>query len=168
MPAFGEAYDKEEISAVVSYIRTFCADADAYPPGDLNFRRLLKTGKAFPGRPLPFSFKAYLESYVRSITFISMGKLFPDKNVRKRWEALRIKAGVPKATRQQLRKTFATLVASGSYQSEAQALLEHSSRRVTESHYLSKNEVLRAALERLPVNTWLSACGFSNENKGLG
>jgi hypothetical protein len=48
MPAFEEAYDDDEIGAVVAYIRTFCAEADAYPPGDLNFRRLLKTGKAFP------------------------------------------------------------------------------------------------------------------------
>jgi mono/diheme cytochrome c family protein len=48
MPAYDEAYDDDEIGAVVAYIRTFCAGADAYPPGDLNFRRLLKTGKAFP------------------------------------------------------------------------------------------------------------------------
>lgn len=48
MPAFGEAYDDEEIGAVVAYLRTFCAEADRYPPGDLNFRRPLKTGKAFP------------------------------------------------------------------------------------------------------------------------
>jgi cytochrome c553 len=48
MPAFGEAYDDEEIGAVVAYLRTFCAEADRYPPGDLNFRRLLRTGKAFP------------------------------------------------------------------------------------------------------------------------
>ncbi|HSD28014.1 MAG TPA: transporter, partial [Vicinamibacteria bacterium] len=39
---------EEEIRAVVAYMRTFCADADRYPPGDLNFRRLLATGKAFP------------------------------------------------------------------------------------------------------------------------
>jgi cytochrome c5 len=48
MPSFGEAYNDEEITAVVAYIRTFCARADAYPPGDLNFRRPLATGKAFP------------------------------------------------------------------------------------------------------------------------
>jgi mono/diheme cytochrome c family protein len=48
MPAFEEAYDDEEIGAVVAYLRTFCAEADRYPPGDLNFRRLLRTGKAFP------------------------------------------------------------------------------------------------------------------------
>jgi mono/diheme cytochrome c family protein len=48
MPAFGEAYVDDEIGAVVAYLRTFCAEADRYPPGDLNFRRPLKTGKAFP------------------------------------------------------------------------------------------------------------------------
>jgi mono/diheme cytochrome c family protein len=48
MPAFGEAYTDEEIAAVVAYIRTLCDEADRYPPGDLNFRRLLSTGKAFP------------------------------------------------------------------------------------------------------------------------
>jgi mono/diheme cytochrome c family protein len=48
MPAFGEAYGAEEIGAVVAYLRTFCETADRYPPGDLNFRRTLATGKAFP------------------------------------------------------------------------------------------------------------------------
>lgn len=48
MPSFDEALSPEEIEAVVVYLRTFCPTADRYPPGDLNFRRLLKTGKAFP------------------------------------------------------------------------------------------------------------------------
>jgi mono/diheme cytochrome c family protein len=48
MPAFEEAFPKEDISAVVAYLRTFCPTADRYPAGDLNFRRLMKTGKAFP------------------------------------------------------------------------------------------------------------------------
>lgn len=48
MPAFPEAFTDEEVSAVVAYVRTFCPRADDYPPGDLNFRRLLVTGKAFP------------------------------------------------------------------------------------------------------------------------
>lgn len=52
MPAFGEAYADDEIATVVAYLRTFCADADRYPPGDLNFRRPLKTGKAFPEQEL--------------------------------------------------------------------------------------------------------------------
>jgi mono/diheme cytochrome c family protein len=48
MPAFEEALSAEEIAAVIAYVRTLCPKADAYPPGDLNFRRLMKTGKAFP------------------------------------------------------------------------------------------------------------------------
>jgi mono/diheme cytochrome c family protein len=48
MPAFGEAFPPEDLDAVVAYLRTFCAKADEYPPGDLNFRRLLATDKAFP------------------------------------------------------------------------------------------------------------------------
>jgi mono/diheme cytochrome c family protein len=48
MPAYEEALTRDEITAVVAYIRTLCPMADRYPPGDLNFRRLLKTGKAFP------------------------------------------------------------------------------------------------------------------------
>jgi mono/diheme cytochrome c family protein len=48
MPAFGEAFTDDEVRAVVAYVRTFCPRADDYPPGDLNFRRLLVTGKAFP------------------------------------------------------------------------------------------------------------------------
>jgi len=55
MPAFGEAFTDEEIGAVVAYLRTFCPRADAYPPGDLNFRRLLVTGKAFPEEELVLS-----------------------------------------------------------------------------------------------------------------
>jgi mono/diheme cytochrome c family protein len=52
MPAFGEAFTDEEVRDVVAYLRTFCPRADAYPPGDLNFRRLLVTGKAFPEEEL--------------------------------------------------------------------------------------------------------------------
>jgi mono/diheme cytochrome c family protein len=48
MPAFGDAFSGEELGAVVAYLRTFCSEADRYPPGDLNFRRLIRTGKAFP------------------------------------------------------------------------------------------------------------------------
>lgn len=48
MPAFEGAYTDDEIGAIVDFIRSFCKDASRYPPGELNFRRLLKTGKAFP------------------------------------------------------------------------------------------------------------------------
>jgi mono/diheme cytochrome c family protein len=48
MPAFGEALDPAEIRDLVVYLRAFCRDFEAYPPGDLNFRRPLETGKAYP------------------------------------------------------------------------------------------------------------------------
>lgn len=48
MPAFEGAYTDDDIGAIVDFIRGFCPDHERYPPGDLNFRRLLKTGKAFP------------------------------------------------------------------------------------------------------------------------
>jgi mono/diheme cytochrome c family protein len=52
MPAFEGAYSDEEIGAIVAFIRGFCPQAERYPPGDLNFRRLLRTGKAFPEQEL--------------------------------------------------------------------------------------------------------------------
>jgi mono/diheme cytochrome c family protein len=48
MPAFGETLTASEIGSVVAYLRTLCEDADRYPPGELNPRRLLAVGKAFP------------------------------------------------------------------------------------------------------------------------
>jgi hypothetical protein len=48
MPAFGEALDPAEIAGLVAYLRTFCENFEEYPPGDLNFRRPLETGKAYP------------------------------------------------------------------------------------------------------------------------
>jgi mono/diheme cytochrome c family protein len=47
MPAFDGILAVSEIDAVLDYIRTFCSDP-AWPHGDLNFRRVLVTGKAFP------------------------------------------------------------------------------------------------------------------------
>ena len=48
MPAYGEALDPAEIRGLVVYLRTFCENFEKYPPGDLNFRRPLDTGKAYP------------------------------------------------------------------------------------------------------------------------
>lgn len=121
-----------------------------------------KTGKVFAMRPLPDGVRPYLRSYILSVSFVSMpmgGLLFPDKNARKEWEAIRVEAKMPDLTRQQLRKTFATMVAMGSYAGAAQQLLEHSSRKITETHYLS-GDVLRSAVNRLPVAEWVAAAGF--------
>jgi mono/diheme cytochrome c family protein len=47
MPAFGDALTREQIDAVVTYMRGFCKDA-AWPRGELNLPRALATEKAFP------------------------------------------------------------------------------------------------------------------------
>jgi hypothetical protein len=47
MPAYGEAFDDEQIHAVVGYMKTL-ADTRGYPPGELNFTRANRTIKPFP------------------------------------------------------------------------------------------------------------------------
>jgi len=47
MPAFGEAYDDDQLQAVMDHIRTFCTDR-AWPRGELNLPRPLFTEKAYP------------------------------------------------------------------------------------------------------------------------
>ena len=47
MPAFGEAFDIEQLQKVVDFIRTFCVE-DAWPSGELNLPRPLFTEKAYP------------------------------------------------------------------------------------------------------------------------
>jgi len=48
MPAFGEALTADDIEKVVDHLRTFCAEREAWPIGDLNFPRAFFTEKAFP------------------------------------------------------------------------------------------------------------------------
>jgi mono/diheme cytochrome c family protein len=47
MPAFGSVLDDDEIARILAYIRTMCPD-DAWPRGELNLPRPLRTEKAFP------------------------------------------------------------------------------------------------------------------------
>jgi mono/diheme cytochrome c family protein len=47
MPAFGEELTGEQIDAVIGYLRRQCRDT-AYPRGELNLPRPLRTEKAFP------------------------------------------------------------------------------------------------------------------------
>ena len=47
MPAWNEAMTAEQADAVIAHLKTFCPDP-SWPPGELNFRRLLLTEKAFP------------------------------------------------------------------------------------------------------------------------
>ena len=48
MPAYGDALTPEEIDKVVGHLRTFCAEQEKWPLGDLNFPRAFFTEKAFP------------------------------------------------------------------------------------------------------------------------
>ncbi len=47
MPSFADSLSEEQIRDVITYLRGFCADS-SWPAADLNFRRPLVTGKAFP------------------------------------------------------------------------------------------------------------------------
>lgn len=47
MPAFGEALSKDDLSAILGHVRTFCGDA-AWPRGELNLPRTFFTEKAYP------------------------------------------------------------------------------------------------------------------------
>lgn len=47
MPGFNDALTDEQVEAIISYLKTFCADRN-WPQGELNFRRPQITSKAFP------------------------------------------------------------------------------------------------------------------------
>jgi mono/diheme cytochrome c family protein len=47
MPAFGDVLTDAQLQATLDYIRSFCHDP-RWPRGELNFRRLLITDKAYP------------------------------------------------------------------------------------------------------------------------
>ncbi len=51
MPSFADSLTEEEIREVITYLRGFCPDP-SWPVADLNFRRPLLTGKAFPENEL--------------------------------------------------------------------------------------------------------------------
>lgn len=47
MPAFGEAFDRAQLQAIIDHVRSFCDDP-AWPAGELNLPRALITEKAYP------------------------------------------------------------------------------------------------------------------------
>ncbi len=47
MPAFGEAFDDDQLQSIMDHIRTFCTDR-SWPRGELNLPRALITEKAYP------------------------------------------------------------------------------------------------------------------------
>lgn len=77
MPAFGEAFPPDDLTAVVAYLRTFCKTADRYPPGDLNFRRLIGTGKAFPEAEVVIKTKIVPDQGETELEFVYENRLGP-------------------------------------------------------------------------------------------
>lgn len=120
-----------------------------------------KTGKASI-KPLPDALMPLLEPYCRRL---KDGRLFPDKNVRKEWDALRLRAGMAekidgriknfKVTRQDFRRTHGTLMGLADGLQAAARALEHSSTAVTAQYYSDLSLIQRVRVNQLPVAEWL-------------
>ena len=110
-----------------------------------------KTGKVYIGRPLPVAALDELAGYLNGLDSGQV-KLFADANVRKAWEKLRADSGI---TRQDLRRTFATLIQKVGSVGSAQALLEHCSPRTTMEFYTDRELLLHWRVNQLPVREWL-------------
>ncbi len=129
-------------------------DVDSLRIADLDLDGLIirtnaqKTGKA-AAAPLPDKLAPELTSYITALP-AGQVKLFADRNVRKVWDAFR--DGV---TRQDLRKTFSTLIQLTGSLGSARDLLQHSSNRVTEQFYSDQEMILRWKVNQLPIDQWL-------------
>jgi integrase len=115
-----------------------------------------KTGKTYQDRPIPFKLVPTLSEYTQKLPENTV-KLLPDINIRKTWEAIRLKAGLPDVTRQMFRVTFSVLIQKVGNIKTAQQLLEHYDRKTTEMFY-SDESIIRWKIEQLPVKRWLFYC----------
>ncbi len=123
--------------------------------------RSKKTGKT-DIKPLPDALMPVLESYLAG----KSGKLFPDINVRKEWDALRLRAGYAskidgkitnfEVTRQDFRRTHGTLMGLADGLQAAARALEHSSTAVTAQYYSDLSLIQRVRVNQLPVKEWLN------------
>lgn len=134
------------------------SDVDRLPRAAVNIETCTidtysqKTGKTYLGRPLPEAAMPVIKKYLDTLPE-DQQQLFSDCNVRKTWEELR----VDKITRQQLRKTFNTLVMQTDGLAAATTLLEHSDSRTTTAYYTDQEYILRHRINQLPVKEWLTA-----------
>lgn len=108
-----------------------------------------KTGKPLTA-PLPDKLAPVLTAYIESLPK-DQETLFADRNIRKTWESFR-----QGRTRQDLRKTFSTLMQTIGSIDSARDLLQHSSARTTSQFYTDRQFVLRWKVNHLPVDQWLS------------
>ena len=123
--------------------------------------RSKKTGKVGV-KPLPDALMPVLETYLAGKT----GPLFPDINVRKEWDAIRLRAGYASridgkiknftVTRQDFRRTHGTLMGLADGLQAAARALEHSSTAVTAQYYSDLSLIQRVRVNQLPVADWLA------------
>ncbi len=107
-----------------------------------------KTGKPITA-PLPDKLSQPITSYIESLPK-EQENLFADRNIRKAWDSF--KQGI---TRQDLRKTFSTLMQTIGSIDSARELLQHSSGRTTSQFYTDRQFVLRWKVNQLPVDQWI-------------
>ena len=145
--------------AVTSGLRQ--GDIEAIHIGDIQFDRNIiatrnrKAKKVMPERPIPKPIMTELSNYVATLQD-GQERLFSDKFSPKKWEKVRRTMGLPKLQFQDLRKTFASLLAQrGVSTAVTQRLLEHSSPQLTNDVYTNVDPVLRQAVNLLPVTDWL-------------
>ena len=114
-----------------------------------------KAKKVMPERPVPEPIMTELSNYVATLPE-GQERLFSDKFSPKKWEKVRRAMGLPKLQFQDLRKTFASLLAQrGVSTAVTQRLLEHSSPQLTNDVYTNVDPVLRQAVNLLRVADWL-------------
>ncbi|MHA2230946.1 MAG: tyrosine-type recombinase/integrase [Candidatus Hodarchaeales archaeon] len=136
-------------------------DIEAIHIGDIQFDRNIiatrnrKAKKVMPERPIPEPVMTELSNYVGTLPE-GQERLFSDKFSPKKWEKVRSAMRLPKLQFQDLRKTFASLLAQrGVSTAVTQRLLEHSSPQLTNDVYTNVDPVLRQAVRLLPVADWL-------------
>ncbi|MHC4110028.1 MAG: tyrosine-type recombinase/integrase [Planctomycetota bacterium] len=136
-------------------------DIESIHVGDIRFDRNIiatrnrKAKKVMPERPILEPIMTELSNYVSTLPEWQE-RLFSDKFSPKKWEKVRRAMGLPKLQFQDLRKTFASLLAQkGVSTAVTQRLLEHSSPQLTNDVYTNVDPVLRQAINLLPVTDWL-------------
>ncbi len=148
------------------------SDVDA-PPRVVRTRSR-KTGKA-DVKPLPDALMDKMSAYLESIP--SDGPLFPDDQIRITWNKIRQQAGFAEhagtvsytkgkkltrdkwkylVTRQDFRRTHATLMGLADGLQAAARALEHSSTAVTAQYYSDLSLIQRVRVNQLPVADWLN------------
>lgn len=129
-------------------------DTDSLTIADLDLTAAtVRTVAAKTDKPLtapwPDKLTPVLAGYIKGLPDGQV-QLFADRNVRKVWDSFR-----QDITRQDLRKTFSTLMQLIGSVSSAQDLLQHASARTTGQFYSDRDLILRWKVNQLPVDKWI-------------